>query len=274
MSDGPWLAPYRTLIEQLGLPGVGDVRSHSDADADTGWLEAANRLARSRSLNNAFDQPVRFVADDSSPLGDWPAYETRIARSGEIPTRLQAEGAWHDYFNALAWLAFPLAKAAINRRQSEAIDESGIGGRRGPLRDALTLFDESGVLFSTDDTGIAAALAAGDWQELFVRRREAFQGSITVQVFGHALLQKLRSPYKSICGHALVLARADDDCLAQALLSPAFGKPLLCPLPLLGVPDWWPANASAGFYNDEQVFRPRTTRPRHRRQAPQAGDTP
>ena len=28
------------------------------------------------------------------------------------------------------------------------------------------------------------------------------------------------------------------------------------PLPVLGVPGWWPANEATGFYADAQVFRP------------------
>ena len=33
--------------------------------------------------------------------------------------------------------------------------------------------------------------------------------------------------------------------------------PRLCPLPLLGVPGWWPANADPAFYDDASVFRSR-----------------
>ncbi|HQX67511.1 MAG TPA: DUF3025 domain-containing protein, partial [Ottowia sp.] len=28
------------------------------------------------------------------------------------------------------------------------------------------------------------------------------------------------------------------------------------PLPLLGVPGWWPANQAPAFYDDAEVFRP------------------
>ncbi|MNV85284.1 hypothetical protein D3C71_1792260 [compost metagenome] len=33
------------------------------------------------------------------------------------------------------------------------------------------------------------------------------------------------------------------------------GKPFT-PLPVLGVPGWWPANEDPQFYADPQVFRP------------------
>ena len=32
------------------------------------------------------------------------------------------------------------------------------------------------------------------------------------------------------------------------------------PLPVLGVPGWWPDNAKLGFYDDAEVFRPRRDR--------------
>ena len=33
----------------------------------------------------------------------------------------------------------------------------------------------------------------------------------------------------------------------------------LTPLPVLGVPGWWPDNADPGFYADTSVFRPKRT---------------
>ena len=73
--------------------------------------------------------------------------QSAIAQSGLIPTRVAGEGAWHDYFNALVWLTLPLTNSAINLRQAEAIAQLGVSGERGPLRDALTVFDESAVVW-------------------------------------------------------------------------------------------------------------------------------
>ena len=33
-------------------------------------------------------------------------------------------------------------------------------------------------------------------------------------------------------------------------------KPFV-PLPVLGIPGWWPENENVSFYDDAQVFRPR-----------------
>ncbi len=53
----------------------------------------------------------------------------------------------HDFFNGLAWLHFPQAKRCLNELQAAEIDQRRRGRPpRGPLRDALTLFDENGAV--------------------------------------------------------------------------------------------------------------------------------
>jgi hypothetical protein len=91
-----------------------------------------------------------------------------------------------------------------------------------------------------------------------------------VLLVGHALLEKLSDPYKAICAQALPLATAGFagvpglsadsfvllDAQAAAALDPDGGfRAALAPLPLLGVPGWWPANEDPAFYNDPKVFR-------------------
>lgn len=255
-------------------------------------------MAESRAIRNSSGLPIRFIASAAlaKPPGGHPmAYEVGIAESGQVPTRADGEAAWHDYFNALVWLEFPQTKAAINRRQSEAIAADGISGERGPLRDALTLFDESAVLFSSRDRSDCRDLQDAEWTHLFVERRDHFERRTRCQVIGHALLHKLLTPYKAICGHALVIDessesvsadRASDihsdvdadidadfagigktnidgerielDRIVSTLISASsFGKDQLTPLPILGIPGWWPANSQPEFYNDHRVFRRR-----------------
>ena len=52
--------------------------------------------------------------------------------------------------------------------------------------------------------------------------------------------------------HAISVRLWVDDLHSAERLVP---KPF-APLPLLGVPGWWPANEAPGFYDDAQVFRP------------------
>lgn len=301
--DGGWFDPWRALIHYLGTPG--------DATAD--WMSRANGLASERAIQNSTAQPIRFVStSQSGQLAGGAAqardYEMVVSQSGEVPTRAQGGAAWHDYFNALMWLAWPHTKRVINHRQAEEIGSRGISGQRGALRDALTLFDEGAVLFVSEQRSAIEDLRQHNWRQLFVERRDQFGSQLRCVVIGHALLHKLMRPYKSICGHALPLqlpvvvsaqvptldtagahqARPAEvpagglhvspahriatalehqfgelDATAAALLaSDDFGKDSLAPMPILGVPGWWPANEQPEFYNDSQVFRTRAKRMR------------
>ncbi len=47
-----------------------------------------------------------------------------------------------------------------------------------------------------------------------------------------------------------------DSLVAARILSEPFDSRAFSPLPVLGVPGWWSANASSDFYDDASVFRP------------------
>ncbi len=220
------------------------------------------------ALNAAALAPRRFIAQAELPEG--VAYESHIFVTGGVPTR---EGL-HDFFNALCWMRFPATKLVLNRLQAHAIEAAGgVQGRRGPLRDALTLFDENAALLQAPDP-IWQALLARDWRRLFVELRPLWADA-TLLLFGHALSEKLVSPYKSITAHVLKLpipldlpsdslaVRSTgstihpwDDWLAAELSPEWLATKPFTPLPVLGMPGWWPANEAADFYADAQVFRP------------------
>ena len=200
--------------------------------------------------------PVRFAPQSALPEGT--AYEQFIFDTGCVPTRDNL----HDFFNGLVWLHFPLAKKQLNRLQAGALATQGVGAVRGPLRDALTLLDENGALLAAPEP-LWQALVARDWQRLFIDLQPLWPEARLV-LFGHALLEKLVSPRKPITAHVYRAPAAVknaaieevDAWLAQALEREALaGKPFV-PLPVLGVPGWWPQNAQPGFYDDPQVFRP------------------
>jgi hypothetical protein len=148
--------------------------------------------------------------------------------------------------------------------QAKAIQQQGVTAQRGALRDALTLFDESAAVLCAPAV-LWEALNAQDWQALFVTHRQEWKDA-HLTLFGHALLEKLLKPYKGITAHVLcvpvpVEIQAAGDGALDAWLSQQIHenemqqKPFL-PLPVLGVPGWWPANEDEGFYTDTQVFRP------------------
>lgn len=169
-------------------------------------------------------------------------YEHHIAASGRVPTRDNA----HDLFNGLVWLRCPAFKAALNRAHVTA--PPAPAGRRGALRDALTLLDESGLLLEAPPA-LAQALRDQDWATLFIALRALWQQTRLLLV-GHALLEKLQAPRKPLCARALLVDDVEAPVL-PATLSPAE----LPPLPVLGIPGWWAPNASREFYDDERVFR-------------------
>jgi hypothetical protein len=212
------------------------------------------------SVTSAGGHAIRFA--DSRELGD-DGYEHRIYTTGQVSTRPES---WHDLFNALMWMCFPAIKTAMNSLHYHA-GASLKSGSRGRLRDALTLFDECGVLVFSDDLGVLQSLAERKWQD-------AFSNSVGMALCGHAMLEKFLSPYKSMTAKALLIHVDDDfmklprqaalDLLDRKLAHQMHNglvltKPAcLSPLPLAGVPGWWPASEqeSEGFYEDLQVFRP------------------
>jgi hypothetical protein len=240
----PWFAPWCELGERTACLAL---QQQSVAVA----LNVLSTSAKSE-VNE-----VKFVPQSALPEGQ--AYEDFIFKTAQVPTR----DGLHDFFNGLCWHRFPLAKRRLNRLQAAEIQAQGVRATRGPVRDALTLFDENAVLMQAPDA-VWHALQARDWLTLFVDLRDQWQ-HVHLVLFGHALLEKLVMPYKSITGHVYRIASDVDACDDAALdawllqdLQPTklVTKPYE-PLPVLGVPGWWPANTEHVFYQDQQVFRPK-----------------
>jgi hypothetical protein len=144
----------------------------------------------------------------------------------------------------------------------DEITRLGIGAVRGPVRDALTLIDENAVLLQAPEA-LWAALLRHDWTALFVQGR-ALWAQARVGVLGHALLEKLHQPYKSITAHVWAVPvpealgddwAAWDAWFAEGLSVERLASKPLTPLPVLGIPGWWAANQDPTFYSDTHVFR-------------------
>ncbi|MBS9780118.1 MAG: DUF3025 domain-containing protein [Moraxellaceae bacterium] len=207
------------------------------------------------------------------------AYETLIADTGQIPTRDNL----HDLFNGWIWLTFPKTKALLNRYQAEQIAELGITGKRGKVRDAITVLDENGAILITSNSSISQALQHFDWQNCLVKSRTLWHNftdfdnnnppQAMLMLCGHALIEQLVTPRKPLCSHTFILHIKEDffqlsiseqrkqvdellmekvdNWLQQADVSPR----QLSPLPVLGVPYFWAENANSDFYQDNYVFR-------------------
>ena len=185
-------------------------------------------------------------------------YEVSVFETGRVATRVES---LHDWFNALAWLAFPRTKARINAMHAAEIprERERSGGRRGRLRDLLTIFDEGGALVVCDDAELIAMLRGFRWKKLFWDERSRLKASMRFLVLGHAVLEQALEPRPGIsCKVVFVSAHADPDVQAADWLAalPAAATPRdLAPLPVFGYPGWLPQSAGAEFYDDTRVFR-------------------
>jgi hypothetical protein len=259
-----WFAPFDAqLLALFNTPG---------------WADLLCARATALGITNAQNLPLRFVRQDALPDGE--PYEAFIYRTGCVPTRDNA----HDFFNALMWLHLPRAKARLNALQAAEIARQGVGAQRGVLRDFCTLLDESGLLLIAPPD-MVALLRQRAWAELLIGMRNRWPRDVALLPFGHALLEKLLNPYKAMTAQVLVCEALDaispnihalfqakmaekaheycvvmDELLLQTLQTHEPLQPArLLPLPVLGIPGWWPDNEAPAFYEDEKVFRPLRT---------------
>jgi hypothetical protein len=239
----PWLSPYRDAVERLA----------ACASSATSIAKSLNRALAERTPVNLSAGRLRFVPQLELPDGE--AYEAFIARTACVPTRDNL----HDLFNGLVWLKFPQLKRRLNELQAQQLQQDGVMSTRGPVRDALTLFDENAAVLQAPAV-ITEALRIRDWHALFVTHRAAWADASLI-LFGHALMEKLTQPRKAMTAHVWVIPeRVDMQAHLLELLTPELlaSKPHF-PLPVLGVPGWWAANEVPDYYEDIRVFRPLNT---------------
>jgi len=230
-----------------------------------------------QSVLTANGKPLRVVEQASEKSADWrQAYEPRIYLQGELQTRLES---WHDCFNLLTWVTFPLAKAALNARQYALIaaraEHAALTKPRSPNQDALTQFDESGVVLLSADPQLSELLRNFQWKQLFWERRAAVKADMRCYVFGHGLMERALTPYRGLTGKGIIFSvtpelllqplavqLAEVDRLLAQTISEAqqLQHPqALSPLPLLGFPGFTPDNECAEYYDDQRYFRPGRT---------------
>ena len=250
------LHPLLSFIKRTEFPTLQDLNSLLDVNYQGLCVQNGHAL--------------RFVVQEQGRLGFESQYEPRCYLSGEVQTR---ENNWHDLFNALVWLTFPHAKAAINTRHYQALRECDAyqESQRGQVRDMATLFDESGVVVVTSKTALSGLLCDFKWKELFWYQREKTSQHMEFYVFGHGLYEKLLEPYVGLTAQGLVLQAEEDffkwsqpeklafldKQIAAYLNNSAHCRSTreLNPVPLLGVPGWWDENQTESFYDNASYFR-------------------
>jgi hypothetical protein len=255
----PFFTPLRAAISRFG----NEFPTLHDCNAQLGVFQPPISLHSGQHLS--------FVPQEYGKLPFESQYEPRCYLKGEVPHR---ENNWHDLLNALVWFTFPKAKAAINLRHYQAqtmevhLPEQS---QRGAVRDALTLFDESGVIVVSAEADLADLLRNFRWRELFWQHRTHVQSGMGFFLFGHGLYEKTLRPYAGMTGQGLLLTVEQaffdwslpqqlahlDELLASYLLAPEHCRNTreLMPVPLLGIPGWAAENERAEYYDNTNYFR-------------------
>jgi hypothetical protein len=249
-------------------PWYDTVRPAFDSLQSGPFIAAFNANAARLGLVNDRGRPIRFVPQSALPEGT--AYEAFIGATGCVPTRENL----HDFFNGLVWQTFPRIKRELNTLQAAQIAQAGVGKSRGPARDAATIFDENAALLVVRDGAagrdLVDDLRAHRWRSALFDKRAMFGRDAEPWLFGHALMEKLVAPRKAITAHVrVVFAGADffalgragrrdwiDCAVSKAIAAEGLSTAGFTPLPVLGVPGWWPDQDEA-FYLDPTVFRPK-----------------
>lgn len=218
-------------------------------------------------------QQVKIVQQDGKPGHFNEHYAPRIYLTGEIQTRTEN---WHDFFQFLTWFMFPKTKAVINSIHVPAaqarIDGNIDLGRRSPIENMLSLFDEGGAVILCSDNSLLELIRDFKWKELFWQRRDELSEKLKLITFGHALYEKGLSPYIGMTANCILLEVDEtlltssneqqldyiDTELSQLFLDTgSYSKPKdLSPFPLLGLPGWDEGNKLESFYENEDYFRP------------------
>ncbi|WP_105168353.1 DUF3025 domain-containing protein [Pseudoalteromonas sp. T1lg23B] len=217
-------------------------------------------------IQNSKGNTLEFVPD-AQLQDETRYYEQIIYETGQVPTREQN---WHDLFGAMIWCLFPKTKALLNKQHIVEIDKHGLK-QRSKHRNALTLFDECGVVLAMTNDKFAKQLKNHQWVDAFVTHRASWDQEIKAFIFGHANYEMLTQPYIGLTGKALCV-QVDDAFFALDLRSQYTfldtqlvamienhgalnDNSQLSPLPLLGVPNWFADNLSPDFYDNTDYFR-------------------
>jgi hypothetical protein len=153
--------------------------------------------------------PVRARRAKRQSLNLEELYDGRIALTGKVYCLRQS---YHDLLNIIIFSAFPLAKRALHARQFSAVSawlSSEVGastpripGRRTREQDALTIFDEGGVVLVMSEASrngfqsSQAPIALAPFQP---------ESGVVPILFGHALLEHLHEGHRAIRASGLIL---------------------------------------------------------------------
>lgn len=237
-------------------------------------------LAAYQDVLDLLDKPIitqsgkklTIVQQDGKPGYFHEHYAPRIYQTGEIQTRTEN---WHDFFQYLSWIIFPVTKSVINEIHIPAAQmryENEVDlGRRSPIENMLSLFDEGGAIVVSSDASLLQMVREFKWKELFWNNRHRLNNEFDCFVFGHALFEKALNPYIGMTANC-ILIEVDEkflkmdidkqlkwlDIQVASVISEKqhYTQPRdLHPFPILGVPEWDSKNKTEEYYDNTQYFR-------------------
>lgn len=225
-----------------------------------------------RPVSNLNGLAISFVDQEKEVDYSAVAYETYVYETGKVPTRKHS---WHDVFGALTWSLFPKSKARLNSLHYHDIKQQQ-NNERSKLRNALTLFDECGVVLVTENSELIEALRNHQWLTAFWQMRDcwhsAAKSGVLVYNFGHANYEMLTKPFIGLTGKILAINKSAemgqlplnvqyrllDEALDKVIIDGALqDNSKLTPLPLLGIPGWHDDNQKQEYYLNTDYFRPK-----------------
>lgn len=255
----PIVPMLEELLSQEQWPSVEEM--------DDAFFGIENRFS---SLADAI---IKLVPQDEKAGSFEQHYAPRIFLKGEIQTREQN---WHDFFQAATWACFPKTKVSINALHYPAAknrhEQQLAKGSRTPLENALSQFDECGVIVYSTNEELLNNVRQFDWVELFWNQRQTLKDNFACITYGHAIYEKAINPYVGLTAKAILLPVEPGIFqlpLQQRLteldqrVATLFNEPVqikspkdLCPFPILGMPGYFPGNETEAFYLNQQYFRP------------------
>ena len=265
---------WNAARERLAAPIFAPLAPALDRLPADRWPTHAELDALAEGVETAHGKRLRFVKPRERNDRERRYYEQHIFESGEVETREN----WHDLFNALAWITYPRSKARINAQHAAILQEGGDAEarKRSPERDALTLFDEGGVIVASASPALLRLVVDFEWKELFWARRGELAQQMRFFVFGHACYEQALSPYIGMVAKTVFVPVSEfffmlapesqleeaDKLVSNHFASRArFATPKsMAPMPVLGVPGWHFAAQDEAFYDDPDHFRSRNPR--------------
>ena len=127
------------------------------------------------------------------------------SKRGFLRASCDTRGDWHDLLNCCRGSRYR-GEGELNARHYAALRQQLAAGatNRGPAQDALTLFDEGGVIVASADDALTGYLRGWRWKELFWDRRALLLSRMRFYLFGHALYEKALRPFTGITGRGIL----------------------------------------------------------------------